>query len=215
MGKRPFKADLSHSDVDSDYPDSEEEKAAASRDAVQEGQGDNEFQRYLSSLPANRSGASGAGASASAAGNKTTVTPKVVLAVKQQDILGMVMYMSNGSDTYAYLKNEARKRCHGRTSHEIGQQVAKFQKGVGLQQRKVNRKGDGWKDWHMTDMARYAMPVRELKEMYESGGKMWFDIDGPPPCVDPEMREKFEADMQKLIPDFTLDQIRVMEVESD
>ena len=222
-GKRPLLPREVDPQSDNEYPESDNDgQGAQGQGAAEEGQGgggNTEVEQWMLSHPANLPGASGGRASASASGNNktTSVSPKVVvaLAVLQNDIKGMVMYMSDGTDTYSHLKKEATKRCNGRTSQEIGQEVQKFHRGAGLQQRKVNPQGYKWKGWHMTDMTHYPLSVRELKDMYESGGKMWFDIEGVPPCVDPQKKAKWEEDMKKLMPDFTLDQIRVMEVESD
>lgn len=207
-GKQPLKP--VDSDGGSENGDGNDDDFFGEQGQGQDGRGQDGRSEFALFLEKSNRGASSA--SANAAGNRTI---RVVLVVKRADALGLVVYMSDGSDTYTYFKIEARKRLDQLTSHEAGQLVAKLTKRAGLLQRKVNRSENGWKDWHMKDMDHYELSIRELKDMYESGGKMWFEINGSPPCVDPEKKDKFESDMQALIPGFSLDQIHVKDLESD
>ena len=168
----------------------------------------------LTRREASGSGASESGASApaEAAGN---TEPKVVAVVNGPLETGMVMYMGNGTDTCTHLKTKAYERGVRDTLLQSGQYVAQLIRKVGFYQVKVNRNGHKLKDWHLPNLDDYEMPLRELKDKYESGGRMWFEINGSPPCFDHEKKGQFESDMKELIPGFSLSDVDVKNLETD
>ena len=155
---------------------------------------------------------SGTSAQAEAAGNKE---PKVVAVVNGPFETGMVMYMGNGTDTCTYLKTKAYERGVRDTLLKSGQYVAQLIRKIGFRQVKVNRYGHKMLDWHLPNLDDYEMPLRELKDKYESGGRMWFEISGSPPCFDYEKKDQFESDMKELIPGFSLSDVDVKNLETD